>query len=45
LLHEGTSYNVIWDNTAGSPVTGEDLFDQVAGFEQLTNVILKFITL
>jgi hypothetical protein len=45
LLHEGTSYNVIWDNNAGSPVTGEDLFDQVAGFEQLTNVILKFITL
>jgi hypothetical protein len=45
LLHEGISYNVIWDNTAGSPVTGEDLFDQVAGFEQLTNVILKFITL
>jgi hypothetical protein len=45
LSHEGISYNVIWDNTAGSPVMGEDLFDQVDGFEQLTNVILKFITL
>lgn len=45
LAYEGTSYNVVWDNTAGSPITGEDLFDEVGGFEKLTNVVLKFLTL
>ncbi|ABE56518.1 hypothetical protein Sden_3242 [Shewanella denitrificans OS217] len=45
LLHEGTSYNVIWDNTAGTAVGGVDLFDQVGGFEHLTNVVLKFLIL
>jgi hypothetical protein len=45
LQYEGTSYNVIWDNTAGAAVGGVDLFDQVGGFDQLTNVVLKFLIL
>ncbi|MGI2021724.1 hypothetical protein [Shewanella glacialipiscicola] len=45
LAYEGTSYNVVWDNTAGAPVAGEDVFDEVGGFEQLTNVVVKFLTM
>lgn len=45
LAHEGTDYNVIWDNTQSSPIAGEDVFDEVAGYPQLTNVTLKFLTM
>jgi len=45
LAHEGTNYNVIWDNTQGASITGEDVFDEVAGYPQLTNVTLKFLTM
>lgn len=44
LAYEGTDYNVVWDNTQGAPITGEDVFDEVAGYPQLTNVTLKFLT-
>lgn len=36
--------NVIWDNTNGPAVTGDDLFVQAGGHDYLTNVILKFLT-
>ena len=36
--------NVIWDNTNGPAITGDDLFVQVGGHEYLTNVTLKFLT-
>ncbi|MCL1088074.1 hypothetical protein L2744_00305 [Shewanella profunda] len=45
LAYEGTDYNVIWDNTQGAPIAGEDVFDEVAGYPQLTNVTLKFLTM
>ena len=45
LVHDGTQFDVIWDNTQGSPLAGDDVFDEIGGFEQLTNVTLKFLTM
>lgn len=36
--------NVIWDNTNGPAITGDDLFTQIGGHAYLTNVTLKFLT-
>lgn len=44
LVHNGVPMSVIWDHTSGPAVVGDDLFDHVAGDENVTNVILKFLT-
>lgn len=37
-------FTVIWDNTSGSAITGQDLWDNTAGDITLTNVVMKFLT-
>ncbi|PKH62587.1 hypothetical protein CXF83_14945 [Shewanella sp. Choline-02u-19] len=43
LKLDGEVMQVIWDNT-GNAVSGEDLFDQVGGYDLVTNVVLRFLT-
>lgn len=38
------TFQVIWDNTGGVAIAGEDLYTQSDGGETLTNVVLKFLT-
>lgn len=44
LVLDSHSWTVIWDNTNGPAVTGEDVFDMVGGYDTLKNVTLKFLT-
>ncbi|GIU15590.1 hypothetical protein TUM4261_32790 [Shewanella sp. c952] len=43
-LSDTESLQVIWDNTNGSAISGDDLFDRVDGDDLITNVVLKFLT-
>jgi hypothetical protein len=42
-LH-GKTWQVIWDNSSGPAITGTDLYDDIKGYQLLTNVTLKFLT-
>lgn len=42
-LH-GKTWQVIWDNTSGPAITGADLYDDIHGYQLLTNVVMKFLT-
>ncbi|MGE6647945.1 hypothetical protein ACQKE0_01550 [Shewanella colwelliana] len=44
LQIDGQSLQVIWDNTGEGAVTGDDLFEQVGGYDLVTNVMLRFLT-
>lgn len=44
LEYEGNTWQVIWDNSNGDAITGDDQFDQIGGYYMLTNVQLKFLT-
>ncbi|WP_394230195.1 hypothetical protein [Shewanella colwelliana] len=44
LQIDGQSLQVIWDNTGEGAVTGDDLFDQVGGYDLVINVTLRFLT-
>jgi hypothetical protein len=44
LNHNGQLYQVVWDHSSGAAVTGQDVFDDVAGDAFLTNVKLIFLT-
>lgn len=44
LVNGSDSMSVIWDHTSGPAVVGSDLFDHVSGDDNVTNVILKFLT-
>ena len=44
LQIDDQSLQVIWDNTGEGAITGDDMFDQVGGFELVTNVVLRFLT-
>lgn len=44
LVLDAKTWTVIWDNTDGVAITGEDLIDEVGGYDTLTNVELKFLT-
>lgn len=44
LNHNGQNHQVVWDHSAGAAVSGQDLFDHVAGDEQVTAVKLLFLT-
>ncbi len=43
-LSDTESMQVIWDNTNGPAISGDDLFDRVDGDDLITNVVLKFLT-
>lgn len=43
-LNTTDSFQVIWDNTGGVAISGDDLYTLVNGDETLTNVVLKFLT-
>lgn len=42
-LH-GKTWQVIWDNTSGAAITGDDLWADINGHPLLTNVVMKFLT-
>ncbi len=44
LEYGAHTWQVIWDNTNGDAITGDDVFDEVDGHPTLTNVQLKFLT-
>lgn len=44
LNHNDQLYQVVWDHSQGAAVTGQDVFDDVAGGDFVTNVKLNFIT-
>ena len=41
---DGTTMSVVWDNTSGPAIEGEDLWPVAGGCDTLTNVVLKFLT-
>ncbi|QQX78516.1 hypothetical protein JK628_13085 [Shewanella sp. KX20019] len=43
LKLDNETMQVIWDNS-GDAVSGIDLFDQVNGYDLVTNVVLRFLT-